>query len=197
MDHHQKSKLELLRNNLQRKLRIENEVKTSISSWIEGYDYILDHDIEHRLLSLAIVHEEEEKAIWLEILHRDYPSYYFKAENLLPGNWSKFYRNVDNSYPNTHILRYVPDIPKVCDAPSDPELGIREAIAALQLTNQKVLLYYLNFSPILELNLDDLQNHAEYFFYMGNDNAVIVPETLEWMIFYSLEEEWFAGFRNP
>ncbi|MBE8713865.1 hypothetical protein [Sphingobacterium hungaricum] len=195
MEHDQRSKLELLRAKVQLKLRIEGEIKSSISNWIETYDYILDHDISHRLLSLAAV-TEEEHAIWLEILHRDYPTYYFKAENLSQGNWAEFYKNIDISYPNTHILRYVPDIPKVCDAPSDPELGIRNAIAALGLNSQKVLFYYQNYSPILELNLDDLLNHAQHFFYLGNDNAVIIPQSLAWMIFYSMEEEWFAGYRN-
>lgn len=62
---------------------------------------------------------------------------------------------------------------------------------------QEVYLYYMRYAILLQVNLHHLSRVAsEELFNFYHGDAIIFAENLDWLIAYSLEDEWRAGWKN-
>lgn len=94
-----------------------------------------------------------------------------------------------DSYPSAHALRYVPDLPLMY-----PGASLRFAIETYHPGSEMVYFFYFSYPFVLELPLSHLKqaDEAELFNFWHGDVAIF-PKNKEWLIAYSLEEEWRYG----
>lgn len=91
----------------------------------------------------------------------------------------------------------MPKIDKINLITSHHESGLKTAVESLALENQTVYMYYLQYAPLLQLQLYDLlpvDNENLFNFWHGD--VVIFPENHSWLISYSLEEDWYGEIKS-
>jgi len=92
-------------------------------------------------------------------------------------------------YPSENSFRYVPDFPQLND-----ELGFKEIVQRFNLANETVYLYYLRYAFVFQISVSSLMKaEAEILFNLFHGDVVIFPENQDWLLAYSLEEEWRFG----
>lgn len=92
-------------------------------------------------------------------------------------------------FPSTHLLRYVPPLPRLIQ-----EDALKEAANRLSLQGQEVYMYYLRYAFVLRLQWNDLGSvDLDGLFNLWQGDVVIFPKRVDWLVAYSLEEEWYAG----
>ncbi len=180
-------RLHFLRSENQLKLETEHFYNQHIEPLREVIDYFRKENMHLEIEGFCDISENMKKG--LSILLRS---------NNLPYNMDGN-RKADDimnrallTYPNQHSLRYVPELPLVAISPdANP---IKPSTANLAISDQFVYLYYMGYSPLFRVSLNDLCNcmHEEIF-NPWLDDAVIFPDDFSWLIAYSLEDEWYAG----
>lgn len=167
-------------------------VNRSILPFLEVLEALQDLGIGFQVVMLRCVPKE-----FLGLL-----SEYFKVGPFLKYNLSQIEISTDDrcieqlleTYPNTHPLRYVPDLPVVGLIGDSPAVVFPEIMSINQIETHKVYLCHLKYAFLLEVNLQDLAQNADWtIFNIWEGDAVIFPKDFSWIIAYSLEEEWRFG----
>ncbi|HET8809753.1 MAG TPA: hypothetical protein VFM65_05750 [Flavobacteriaceae bacterium] len=186
-----KEKLKQLKTALQHKLKAEAFVENSIQPFTEILVLLEQRKIAYALCDLII----PDKTLLLPHLSEALKEPVFQPLLAHAGNTdaAKNLHNLFERYPSTNALRYVPPVQKL----KVPSI-LKDAIDFLELQNQPVSIYYLRYAPLLKVQLYDLVfDDEDKLFNFWHGDVVIFPENLNWLIAFSLEEEWYAGRLNP
>jgi len=189
-----------------RQLKLQQEATSFVTTYLHPYleimEYLNRHGVAFQLVELLYLTEEQQGPV-ANILQTDpYVDYSFPLSR--PEQPSGLQDKLDQlfeQYPSVNAMRYVPFLPKFADCmavyPGNERNGLQAAARSLNLSDQQVYLYYLRYSPIIELSLGDILKHDHQdLFNLQHGDAVIFPADLSWVIAFTLEEEWYAGKRS-
>lgn len=187
-------RLEQLRAQLHIKLKAKDFLENQISPFKEIHTYLRQERVAFTIIDLLGIREE-----WLTFIGDDSGKTQFPELVNSPGksDAKELVTKLFAKYPSENAFRFVPQFDKITPNPSSQASGLKDAVQRLALENQTVYLYYLQYAPLLQLQLADLiqvANEDLFNFYYGD--VVIFPENHSWLISYSLEEEWYAGRKN-
>lgn len=100
-------------------------------------------------------------------------------------------------FPNKHALRYLPDFESIKIDFDYPKTILNNIIHSEHLTEQQVYLCYLGFGFVLQIDFQDLSDKvSDDIFNTWHGDTVIFPKNQEWLIAYSLENEWRFGRKS-
>jgi hypothetical protein len=135
---------------------------------------------------VEFVNVRPEWKLFLDEILSENPFTAFELNKVPQSNDNALISELLDCYPSTNPFRYVPDFPLM---PYDTSLcSIRET---LDPGSEMVYFFYFSYPFILQLPLSHLKqvDEAELFNFRHED-VVIFPKDMEWLIAYSLEEEW-------
>lgn len=201
MQPEKRRELEERRRQLQQQRDAESYVNTYVHPYLEVLEYLTEQAVPYKLVQLMYLNQDWHNHVTGILQTTPYNKYSFPV--LPPTEMEDLQGELDqlfDCYPSTNPLRYVPSLAKWADygaVSSDIDRrGLEEAAASLGLSDQRVYLYYLRYSPILELSLTDVLKHDhEDLFNWQYGDAVIFPTDRSWLMAFTLEEEWYAGSR--
>lgn len=114
----------------------------------------------------------------------------FGFDNIPTSSGNSLVSRLLDKFPNTHPLRYAPDLPQF-ETSAYPVTQLSEV---LNLEDQSVNLFYFRYAVLFKLSLSDFSLiDSSLLFNWWDGDAIIFPDTLDWLISYSLEEQWYAG----
>jgi hypothetical protein len=201
MQPEKRRELEERRRQLQQRREAESYMETYVHPYLEVLGYLNQQAVPYKLGQLMYLNEDWYGHVTKMIQATPYNKYSFPV--LSPSEMKELQGALDqlfDCYPSTNPLRYVPSLRKFADysvgSPRDDRKGLEETASALKLSDQRVYLYYLRYSPILELSLMDILKHDnEDLFNWHHGDAVIFPTDRSWLMAFTLEEEWYGGRR--
>ena len=191
--------LEGRRRKLQLRLAAEAFVASALQPYVDVLDYLNQHDVDFEIIQLMYTTQE-----WKPYVQATLQSSIYSRYGFLPAHGEErgLHEKLDklyDRYPSTNSLRYVPSLPKIADYSSMPPEysrdGLQQARASLGLPAQRVFLNYLSYAPLIEVSLSDILEHdQEELFNFWHGDVLIFPADLSWLIAFTLEEEWYAGW---
>ncbi|WP_159076395.1 hypothetical protein [Flagellimonas amoyensis] len=180
-----RKKLEDLKKNQQLKLRAKAFFKDSIEPFKEITSVLDRWEVQYILSGLYI----PDRAIVPYLLDLTKVSSLMCDAHFQGTQETERLGKLFEQYPSVHPLRYVPPIPMI-----QGEASLQKAGDSLSLDEQDVYLYYLRYACVLKLSWKELISIPEdELFNFWHADTVLFPEQLDWLISYSLEEEWYAG----
>jgi len=199
MDTDKRTALEQRRQKLQNKLQAEAYISQYLVPSLEVLDYFNQHGVAYRIAGLVSIPVEYYSYIEQAFTQPPYSDYGFAAVALHSPELQTTLQTIDDQFPSTNSFRYVPDFPRYADYRTVPpestqRNGLQKAVEALELPDQPIYLYYLRYPLVLEVALYSLcqHDHNDLFNFWHGD-AFIFGKDSDWLITFSLEEEWFGG----
>lgn len=186
-------------NTLQQKkqqLQLQIQFKAFLESFITPFIAILEnfseHKINHRVVLARCIPQEFKALLSVEFTTNKFEKY--KLSKIKISTEDAEIEHLLESFPNTHPLRYVPDLPIVEQENDRPTTILKSIINSAGLPKQQVYVCYMNFGFLLKVDLHDLSEKAtDDLFNIWLGDAVVFPKNQEWLIAYSLENEWRFG----
>ncbi len=200
MDNDKRTQLAEKREQLQIKLKAETYIERYIAPVQEIFDYLHQQEVVYQIAGLLSIPTGYHPYVEQIIMKHPYDAYGFRPDHLQKPRLKQLIETVFDQFPSTNELRYVPDLPEYAhyngilseDGARD---GIQHVIQALGLQDQSVYVHYLNYGLALHLSLAALSDHEhEDLFNTWHGDVMIFPINLEWLIVFTLEEEWLGGF---
>ncbi|WP_418502270.1 hypothetical protein [Flagellimonas sp.] len=180
-----RKKLEDLKKSQQLKLRAKAFFKDSIEPFKEITSVLDRWEVQYILFGPNI----PDRAIVPYLLDLTKASTLLDDAHIQGTQETERLGKLFEQYPSVHPLRYVPPVPKI-----QGEASLLKARDSLPLDDQEVYLYYLRYAFVLKLSWKELMSVPEdELFNFWHADTVLFPEQLDWLISYSLEEEWYAG----
>ena len=172
---------------LQQKQEAKEFVESSVRPFVEILQILKESHVQFNIVEFVNVRPEW-KIFLDEILSED-PFAAFGLNKVPQVNDNSLINDLLDCYPSTNPFRYVPGLPLMPHGTS-----LSSIIETDNPGNETVFLSYFAYSFILELPLSDLKQVVETeLFNSWNGDVVIFPKKKEWLIAYSLEEEWRYG----
>jgi len=198
MQPNKRQELEERRRQLQIKHAADEFVTSSLEPYIEILEHLKKREVAFEVIRLMYLQHDWKPHLENLLNQAPYKSYGFHSAHVTCTELGVTMDQLYERYPSINPLRYVPALTKVERyrmAPTDQvQNGLAIAVTALALPDQKVFLYYLKYTPLIEIDLAELSRHADdELFNLWHGDAVIFPADLSWLIAFTLEEEWYAG----
>jgi len=200
MDNDIRAKLEHRRQRLQVKIKAETHIERYIQPVQEIFDYLRRQNVAHQIAGFVYIPAEYHLYIEQTLTQAPYNAYGFQPDHLQNPSIEKLIDRVFDRFPSINQFRYVPDLPEYANYNgSQPKNGLRDGLKhvtqALDLQDQPVYVYYLNYGIVLQLSLATLSSHEhEDLFNTWHGEVMIFADHTDWLIAFTLEEEWLAGF---
>lgn len=190
MDKTKRKELEKQRIQLQLFHKVQEFVSGDIDPALELLNKLYESRVLYKIVTLVNILPEWEPHLRETLSGPQYSAY--RLENVPTSSENKLVKEVLNKYPTTNPIRYVPDLPQI-KASISP---VKEITESLKLQDQEVYLYYFQYALIVQVSLFELSGIAtESLFNWWHGDTIIFPTNTNWLIAYSLEEEWYAGRR--
>lgn len=199
MDDNKRSALEQRRQQLQVKMKAEAYIARYITPVQEIFDYIRQQEVAYQIAGLAHLPAEYHPYVEQAISEAPYKAYGFQSDHLRKPELQRKLNTIFDRFPSINSFRYVPDLPEYANyngVPSEDGVrdGLQRVIQALALQDQQVYIYYLNYGLVLQLSLTALSDHEhEDLFNTWHGDVLIFSDELNWLIVFTLEEEWLGG----
>ncbi|WP_374329243.1 hypothetical protein [Soonwooa sp.] len=182
----QESKLQL-----QLQLKIQNFIDDYIMEFIHVLDCFKERQLPYRVMSIDKIPSQWRwplREFFMSSRLKDYQFYYailMDNNRLMDICFSK--------YPSLNPIKYIPDFHDYIPKEKRCNRTILERlISQKELENQKIFLYFIKYSILLEANLFDiLKLDSEEVFNVIDGDVLIFPEKQEWLLSYSSNEEWY------
>jgi len=192
-----RKELEERRRQLQIRRAAEAFLASALQPYVDILDYLSKHDVDFEIIQLMYVKSDWKSHIQTMLQRVPYVDCGFHAGHLEELGLEEQMDQLYDRYPSINSLRYVPCLPKFADyGTAPPEKirdGLQKAAASLGLSSQKVFLYYLRYTPVIEVSLFDILVHDhEDLFNFWHGDVMIFPSDLTWLMAFTLEEEWYA-----
>src|SRR5690606_34804344 len=164
MQPEKRRELDKRRRQLQQRREAESYIEAYVHPYLDGLQYLNQQAVHYKRAQLTYLNEDWYSHVTEMIQATPCNKYSFPV--LSPTEMRDLQGALDqlfDCYPSTNPLRYVPALPKFADysagSPRDDRKGLEETASALKLSDQRVYLYYLRYSPIIELSLMDILKH--------------------------------------
>src|SRR5690606_10830660 len=180
-----KNRLAALQNRLQQKLQAKAFFTEKVAPCAELFEAFQSAEVPFQVVACIGFQEE-----WQPHLKTEQPLFEIDWKRNQP--LEQLLNQLFEEYPSENSFRYVPPYEKT--TVGKEENPLKKATELLQLPNQEVLVYWLRYAVVVQLHLYDLPKLPEdTVFTFWHGDVVIFPQDLNWLIAYSLEEEWYAG----
>lgn len=200
MDNDKRSALEQRRQHLQIKIQAEAYIKLHIKSARELFDDLHQQQISYRIVGLVNTPLEYHNELIHTISQPTYRAYGLQEKHLKNAKIEKQLDQLFEKYPSVNPVRYVPNLVKYADycgsLPLESEFrdGLSKTVQALGLIEQHVYVYYLQYTLVLQVSLAALcANDHEDIFNTWHGEVMIFADQNDWLITFTLEEEWLGG----
>lgn len=199
MEHDKRTALEQRRQQLQTKLQAETYIVQDLAPALEVLDYLRQHDIAYRIAGLVSIPEKYHSYIEQAFTQPQYSDYDFPISALDSPELKASLQTINDRFPSTNSFRYVPELPRYADYRALPHEstqrnGLQKAVQALELPDQPVFLHYLRYPLVIEVSLHNLAHHDnDDLFNFWHGDAFIFTSDIEWLIAFTLEDEWYGG----
>ena len=188
MDPDKRLHLEAKKAMLQRKLKSEMFFREHISDWLEIPQLLEEQSVP---FTVSGFYWPEELINDLQRLLKDNPlaSRYLADKPVLTDYDSLAFSRLQQHFPSTNPLRYVPDMPNRIDSSSQAAETLEQITRQLD-RNIQVSCIYPRYAPELQLQLSDLITHAGIVYGLPEDCCVI-SDDFRFIIIRTLEDEWW------
>lgn len=188
MNPDRKNQLLAKRAQLQNRIRFNEFVENRIVPFLEILDELQNLEIEHSIISFRCIPQEFHEPLY-EYLQTETLSKYQLAKDMIRAeDWEVV--TVLEKYPSTNPFRYVLDA-AVVGYGNQPDEVLQELVETHQITNEKVYVCWLNYAFLIEVDLADLAAIAnDELFTPWHHDVLLFPKHYDWLIVYSLEDEW-------
>lgn len=199
MDNNKRSALEQRRQQLQLKIQAETYIERYIKPARELFDDLRQHEVTFEIAGIVYTPKEYRSHVEQTIVQSMYSDYGFQPNHLQSSAIEQLLNTLFDQYPSVNSLRYVPNLPKYADYGSvppqgGPRDGLQKVVQAMDLRDQNVYVYYLQYALVLKVSLRDLSVHDhEDLFNTWHGEVVIFSDHPDWLITFTLEEEWLGG----
>lgn len=182
-----RKELEDRRTFLQQRLQATAFAEGSIVPFVEILQILKESHVQFGIVEFVNVRREWK--IFLDEILSGSPFAAFGLNKVPRSNDNALINALLDRYPSTNPFRYVPGLPLM---PYDTSLS--SIIETYDAGREIVYFNYFAYPFVLELPLSHLKqvNETELF-NSRHEDAVIFPKNKEWLIAYSLEEEWRHG----
>ncbi|KMQ70355.1 hypothetical protein [Chryseobacterium koreense] len=188
MNPDQRNQLLEKRAQLQIRIRFSEFVTRNIEPFLEVLEELQNSGIKYSVVSFRCIPLEFHELLQAYILKENLAKY--KLSDVLITNEDKEVETVLEKYPSENPFRYVLDA-LVVGYGNQPDEVMRELMEQHQLSEKKVLICWLKYAFLLEMDLQDfIQNVNDDFMSGEHGDAVIFPRNHDWLIAYALEDEW-------
>ena len=179
--------LEQKKKQLQLKIAAEQFVAERIQPYLEILDELARAEIQYSIVALSYIDPEQQP--FLEPLLQQEPFTNYKLSQAIILDNNPLVDQLLDLYPNTHPMRYVPDLPIY-----DDYFFVEEWIKEHNLADKEVYLYHLSYALLLKVNFSELVKKAtDEIFNFWYGDAVVFPEDYSWIIAYSINGQWRFG----
>lgn len=183
----QKERLAALKKNKKDKIDALKFANQSIQPCLEVLGEFKQKRIKINKIFMDAIQQE-----WLPTLQILFMQAPYSQFNLLSVEQKSSFPILDDffeKYPSVNPLRYVPNYPKLND-----RLRFKDIITQFELTDTKVYFFYLRYAFVFQLSISELAKAEEdLLFNLYHGDVIIFPENLDWLLAFSLEEEWRFG----
>lgn len=182
-----RKELEIRRSKLQEKIEVASFVEKYIHPFVEILQVLKDRQMDFRIATFTNIPSEWNNLLDNTLSENPYALYELNKISRASGN-PVIHQLLDH-YPGQNAFRYVPDLPLL-----PPGIGVESFYEIIPSQNDWVYLYYFAYPLLLELYLPDIKKaDIEDLFNLWHGDAIIFPKNYEWLLAYSLEEEWRYG----
>ncbi|MGV3547114.1 MAG: hypothetical protein ACO1N4_08635 [Pedobacter sp.] len=198
MDANQKNILEAKKHQIQLRIKVDEFIDRHLLNWLEIYETILTCNIDHELVQLADV-AEEEIVFWETALSKaPFNTYNLDPKKLNTDEEKSISGLLYDIYPSTYPLRFMPSDTAPLLVSDKPDLIIKDFAEKLSIDlEEDVYLTYLYYSPVLKVKLNDIIASAEQLYNFPMEDILIAAPNFDWIIFRSMEDEWRFCRRKP
>ena len=199
MDNDKRALLEQRRQQLQIKMQAEAYIERHIKPARELFDDLHQHDLAYQIAGLVSTPAEYLPYVEQAMTQPPYCDYGFHPNHLQSAELEQLLDSVFDRFPSVNALRYVPDLPGYTDYggipfDNDRRDGLQKVMQALGLQDQNVYVHYLQYTLVLKVSLAALSNHEhESLFNTWHGEVLIFSDNPDWLITFTLEEEWLGG----
>lgn len=193
MDQEQKQKLAHKKKLTQDWVAIANKAAFLQHWWLKWLQNV-NQKYSWELVYLEVT-ENDLVTVWQTILSETVWQILKSQKNILHiGPHSPVHNLLFEMHPGVLPLRYLPDAP-VLKTNKESVLIFAQMVRHNQLAPQKVYVFFVRMSPVVQMDLYDLMNAkpSEEIF-PEEEDMVIMSLDGNWIIFKSLEQEWV--YRN-
>lgn len=198
MNEDKQEELNFRKSQLLLKLKVDDLIKSTINDYLYIIEFLNRNKVEYEIEYLACVTEELHIAFLKALSDTDLSNYHFDKELIKLADSHYVHEKVEEIFPSSLQLRYFPRLPYY-----EKSLGLRSkaflnACNLLALSDETVYFFYCKYSPVIKLDLRDLQQHIAAFLDtdMLSNDVCIVPLDFRWLIFGSIEDEWGWGKKH-
>ncbi|WP_304343617.1 hypothetical protein [Chryseobacterium koreense] len=173
---------------LQIRIRFSEFVTRNIAPFLDVLEELQNSGIKYSVVSFRCIPLEFHELLREYIRKENLAKY--KLSGVLITNEDKEVETALEKYPSANPVRYVLDAP-VVGYGNQPDEVMRELMELHQLEEKNVLICWLKYAFLLEIDLQDfVQNVNDDFMNGWHGDAVIFPPNRDWLIAYALEDEW-------
>ena len=181
-----RSELESRRILLQQQQQAIDFVESRVRPFVE-----ILQNLQHNKVPFSIVEIFNILPGWklpLAKLLSQHPFASFGLDKVCWVNENAWIHHLLDRYPSHNPFRYVPGLPLMAEASLSSITENNDA------TTGSAYLAYFTYPFVLQIELARLRQADEAVLFTGwHGDAVIFPKNMEWLIAYSLEEEWRFG----
>lgn len=194
MNLEKRDKLADKKRSLKTRLLVESKIKALENHWLNWFKQVNDNIKSCELICLDWV-QDSELPFWDSFLnHAPWTEFSDLTKFLKVGSEPVILELLFKNHPGVLPLRYLPDAP-VLKTNEESVVIFSQMVRHNQLAPQKVYVFFVRMSPVVQMDLYDLMNtkHSDEIF-PEEEDMVIMSLDGNWIIFKSLEQEWV--YRN-
>ena len=182
-----RSQLESRRILLQQQQQAIDFVESRIRPFVEILQNLQQNEVPFNIVEIFNILPEWKMPL-AKILSQ-HPFATFGLDKIAWVNESILIHQLLDRYPSANPFRYVPALPLMAG-----DASLSSILQNIDATPGSVYLSYFTYPFVLQIELAHLRHLDEAeLFNAWHGDAVIFPNNMQWLIAYSLEEEWRFG----
>lgn len=184
----QRKKLEEKKANLQLQIQLNEFIQDRINPFIEILEILIALQIKHQVVKLRCIPQKFHQPLKVFIENNPIAKH-LPADITITSEDSEI-EEILVQYPSANPFRYVSDSPTIGYGNLPNEI-LSELLEAQHLGEEKVFICWLTYAFLVEINLQELSERANTdLFNFWYSDALIFPKDNNWLISFSLEDEW-------
>jgi hypothetical protein len=176
------------------------QIQLILQDWLKGWlpiFWTIRKSADKRQFEYFECSTKEDKKLWLQVLEQPIlkglpiPSSAIKITTGYPVQ-----SEMQRLYPSALTLPYMPSLPFGNPLERDFKKVLPLAASTLNIVDKEEVYFFLTkYPPVIRLPFNTIYKLEEATV-MAPENLCIMSNTYDWLIFRSLEHEWFWGYRD-
>lgn len=187
MDQHNRSALAQKKAELQRRLQASAFYRQHVADWLELPNLLQQHSVPFEVT--GFYWPQEFVSELPQQLADPETGRYLADRPLIADIESRLFSGLEQRYPSTNPLRYVPDMPYRIPCEPDAHAALQQIIGK-HPPGTMVHFFYSRYAPELRVDLADILSNAALFFSLPED-CCLMTSAYQWILCRTLEDEWW------